>query len=358
MKGLKRRMIAGQAIPKFDFFIQWHLTKRCNLRCRHCYQARPQRDSEELRPAQVRGELDGAAAMVRSWRKEYGVAIDPSVHFTGGEPLLYRGLWKIAAYARKLGFAIALLTNGTLVTRHSARKARDLGLFDIQVSLEGPRAIHDGIRGSGSFDLARRGIALLAGAGCRVSVNATLSRLNYRSIPETIEAARDAGANAIYFSRLVPCGSGQSISGALLSAEELRCAYLEIKSRGEAGGGFAVGCGDPLFQVLGGPDGSDGGLTLAGCSAGFSGVTIDSAGKVMPCRRIGIIAGDLRKDSLREIWASSPVLEKLRNRESYGGKCGRCSYWPVCRGCRAVAYHHSMSLRAGDLFADDPQCWF
>lgn len=363
VKGLKRRMIAGQAIPGFDFFIQWHLTERCNLRCRHCYQERGARTEPdqtgggELRPEEVRRELDGAAEMIAAWRREYGIEINASVHFTGGEPLLYDGLWETLAHARKLGFSTALLTNGTLVSPGDARTARELGVSDIQVSMEGTPALHDSIRGRGSYGRARRGIGLLADEGCRVSLNVTLSRLNFESIGETIEAAGGSGANSIYFSRLVPCGAGEGLSSALLSASELYSAFAEIKYfRDNSRNGFHVGCGDPLFQVMVSESAlPQENLTASGCSAGFSGITIDSTGKVMPCRRTGVIAGDLKEQSLREIWASSPVLEKLRARESYAGKCGRCRYWPLCRGCRAVALHYSG--RGGGLFADDPQCW-
>jgi radical SAM protein with 4Fe4S-binding SPASM domain len=86
-------------------------------------------------------------------------------------------------------------------------------------------------------------------------------------------------------------------------------------------------------------------------------VTITSDGSVMPCRRIGLVAGNLKKKSLRAIWASSRLLWRLRKRESYPGKCGQCSRWPSCRGCRAVAYAYSSTQGHPDLFADDPQCW-
>jgi len=78
---------------------------------------------------------------------------------------------------------------------------------------------------------------------------------------------------------------------------------------------------------------------------------------VMPCRRIGISVGNLKRKSLRDIWATSRTLWRLRDRDSYKGECGRCSFWPSCRGCRAVAYAWSRARGHADLFADDPQCW-
>jgi radical SAM protein with 4Fe4S-binding SPASM domain len=196
----------------------------------------------------------------------------------------------------------------------------------------------------------------LVAEGNRVSANVTLSRLNVGKIEETVEVARAMGFYGIGFSRMVPCGRGRTLSDSLLTPFELKSAYQKILSLNSPS--FEVISGDPLAGMLSGtkpPLGCN--LTLSGCSAGFSGVTIVSDGSVMPCRRIGLVAGNLRKSSLRAIWASSRLLWKLRRRESYVGKCGRCSLWPSCRGCRAVAYAYSSTRGAPDLFADDPQCW-
>ena len=89
-------------------------------------------------------------------------------------------------------------------------------------------------------------------------------------------------------------------------------------------------------------------LNLSGCSAGFSGLTITSDGSVMPCRRIGLVAGNLKSDLLRAIWANSDLLWQLRTRKSYHGKCGSCRFWTSCRGCRAVAYAYSLAYGRED----------
>src|SRR4030065_1599223 len=97
VKELKEHMIAGPAIKDFNFFIQWHLTERCNLRCRHCYQGRKR--IPEMTPDEVKQEIDGADEMFQAWEKEYGILVSPSVHFTGGEPFLYKGLWDVLSHA-------------------------------------------------------------------------------------------------------------------------------------------------------------------------------------------------------------------------------------------------------------------
>ena len=305
---------------------------------------------------EVKDEIDGATEMFEAWEKEHGIRVSPSIHFTGGEPFLYDGLWSVVSHSRNRGFKVALMSNGTLLTREDAQKASLLGVSDIQVSLEGPPDLHDSIRGPGSFKAAARGVERLTEAGNQVSANVTLSRLNAGKIEETVEAARQLGFYGIGFSRMVPCGRGESLLDHMLTPQELKTVYLKVNSLN--GPGFEAVSGDPLAGTLlesVPPAGCN--LTLSGCSAGFSGVTITSDGAVMPCRRIGLVAGSLKKKDLRSIWASSRLLWKLRRRDHYKGKCGRCSFWPSCRGCRAVAYAYSVTQGRPDLFADDPQCW-
>lgn len=350
---MKKQIVAGPATRTFDFFIQWHLTERCNLRCRHCYQNR--KKPAEMSNSEVKQEIDGVREMFTDWEKEYNIILSPSINFTGGEPFLYEGLWDVIAHARRRGFDVAVLTNGTLVKATDAAMAAALGVADIQVSLEGPPDIHDSIRGAGSFDAAAKGVRLLTGAGIEVNANMTLSRLNIASIEETTQTARSIGFSGIGFSRLVPCGSGENLLADMLTPVELKNAYQRALAL--SSDSFNVTSGDPLFGVISGvkpvPSSS---LTLSGCSAGFSGITITSDGSVMPCRRIGVKIGNLRKTPLRQIWSSSRLLWRLRQRGNYQGQCGKCSLWPSCRGCRAVAYAYSKSQGAPDIFADDPQC--
>ena len=354
MKELKKHVVAGSATKTFEFFIQWHLTERCNLQCHHCYQEG--RRVQEMTVGEVKQEIDRATEMFQAWESEHSVSVSLSIHFTGGEPFLYEGLWDLVSHARERGFGTALMTNGCLISSDDAKKASDLGISDIQVSLEGLPDLHDSIRGRGSFVAATKGVENLLEAGNRVSANVTLSRLNADQIEETTGLASTMGFHGIGFSRMVPCGRGKALRDRLLTPQELKRAYQRILTLNTPS--FKVVSGDPLAgTLLESKIPSDCNLTLSGCSAGFSGITITSDGSVMPCRRMGLAVGNLKRKSLREIWASSRLLWKLRRRESYQGKCGQCRFWPSCRGCRAVAYANSVNEGKPNLFADDPQCW-
>ena len=94
-----------------------------------------------------------------------------------------------------------------------------------------------------------------------------------------------------------------------------------------------------------------------GCSAGVAGLTILADGVVVPCRRLHLPLGKAGQDSLREMWAASPVLEALRDKSRYAGKCGKCARWADCRGCRAIAYEFAKSQGTEDFLAPDPQCF-
>jgi len=172
-------------------------------------------------------------------------------------------------------------------------------------------------------------------------------------IEETIEIARSAGFSAFGLSRFVPCGAGETLAESMLSPKELKTAYEKTLALSTPA--FEIVSGDPLAGVLSGYEPSpESPLALAGCCAGFTGITVTSDGSVMPCRRIGIKIGNLRKKSLRRIWAESRTLQQLRSRNSYKGDCGKCALWASCRGCRAVAYACSRLSGAPDLFSDDP----
>jgi radical SAM protein with 4Fe4S-binding SPASM domain len=63
------------------------------------------------------------------------------------------------------------------------------------------------------------------------------------------------------------------------------------------------------------------------------------------------LRGNVRVDSLTEIYRHSPVLTSLRDTSKLHGKCGKCEFKKICGGSRARAYALS-----GDMFAEDPCC--
>jgi radical SAM protein with 4Fe4S-binding SPASM domain len=124
--------------------------------------------------------------------------------------------------------------------------------------------------------------------------------------------------------------------------------------------GLEIATGDPMAAQMHSPapaDDETGAFPAGGCAAGVSGLTILADGTLTPCRRLPIPLGKVGEDSLREIWATSKVLERLRNTDLYQGKCGKCPRWSACRGCRAIAYATAQAQGKPDFLAPDPQCF-
>ncbi len=342
----------------FDFFFQWHLTERCNLKCRHCYQKG--NAPSELGLAEVRTVLAEVTDLLRIWEESYDIAFSSSFNVTGGEPLLREDLFLILEEMALRGFDSYLLTNGLLIDAEAAGRLSAAGVKGVQVSIEGPEDVHESIRGKGSFSGALRGVRHLLEKGLIVTLNVTLSAVNAGAFKDVVALASSEGVQRLGFSRLVPYGRGKDLLGMMLDKERVREIYEEVFSLKVEGLEFVTG--DPVASRL--PlfekqdeEGDGGDMPLGGCSAGISGLTFLPDGTILPCRRLPIPIGNLIEDSLREVWATSQVLEGLRDRKRYSGRCRTCSRWSVCRGCRAIAYAYTGATGDPDFLAEDPQCF-
>jgi MoaA/NifB/PqqE/SkfB family radical SAM enzyme len=305
---------------------------------------------------EVREVVSEVAEMLTEWEGQYGITFSPSFNITGGEPFLRHDIFEVLEELRRRGFDVYLLSNGILIDKERARMLSDLRVKGVQVSIEGPEEIHEMIRGKGSFLSAMRGVQHLLDAGVTVTFNVTLSDLNADYFMEMVELSSSTGVQRLGFSRLVPSGRGASLLQNMLKKEKVKELYeavIPLKIDG-----LEIVTGDPIVSQMSSANKKDrGSIPLGGCAAGVSGLTILQDGTITPCRRLHIPIGNVRKDSLREVWATSEVLLKIRERKYYKGRCGRCLRWASCRGCRAIAYAYSCSRGEESFLSEDPQCF-
>ena len=150
------------------------VTTRCNSACSHCF-VRARNSRRSSLPAHVvKGILrEGYATGYRH------------LHLTGGEPLLWDGLTDTLESAFGLGYQTVFLnTNGTVLRKSDALRFAGYGGLALSVSLQGPRRLHDRIRGKGSYGRAIRGIDHSLSAGVRVHVFTTISRSLLPALPQ------------------------------------------------------------------------------------------------------------------------------------------------------------------------------
>jgi len=344
---------------KADFGFQWHITDRCNLRCSHCYQE-DYSGSNELGLDGLKEIADEIIITLTKWGKKGDIAI------TGGEPLLKEEVFPLINYLESSDeiASLDILSNGTLINESIVGQIRDLKKIRcVQVSLDGAfTKSNDSIRGEGSFEKAVEGIRLLRKSGISVNIMFTLQRRNIKDIPSIIDLAVAEGISSLTIERFVPTGSGAKINNALLSPEEIKKAFGYISERAEQeinrNGLTSISRSRPLWVMCNrntnflGADMYNKDTAGGICSIGFDGLCILPDATILGCRRLPIPIGNLRRDSLLNIWHTSALLYEIADKRNLKGKCNSCEHLLQCSGCRAMAY-----ACTGDYLAEDPQCW-
>ncbi|MHC1610017.1 MAG: radical SAM protein [Candidatus Methanospirareceae archaeon] len=318
----------------------WAVTKRCNLRCKHCSIAEMS-SSEELSTEEGYGIIEDAAKL---GPVKFG--------FTGGEPLLRADIYDLIEYASSFDMQVVMATNGTLITNEVAKRLKKAGLERAAISIDGIGSLHDEFRGvNGAFERTLRGMKACEEEGLAVQLFTTVTRTNYSEIPKIIELADDLKLWRIYLIYLIAVGRGKEISEVCLSTDEnMRFfEYLAEKQR-EVKVWLKPICNPQYWAYL-----KDKGLVdhedrFTGCTAGITRFHIFPDGDVTPCAYLPVKAGNVRESSFLEILRNSEIFKALRAR-ALKGKCGTCKYKNICGGCRSRAYATS-----GDYLAEDPVC--
>src|SRR5919106_6739741 len=175
------------------YSVSWNLTQRCNLHCAHCYMSAfaGADTSQELSTAECRHVIDDIAA------------VNPNVFLilTGGEPLLRKDIFDLAAYSADKGFTVVLGTNGVLLRETQARQMRRSGIQGASISLDSsdPQQ-HDAFRQlPGAWRGAMRATEALRGEGLDFSVHTSVMAWNLREIPAMIDLAVELGAKVLNF---------------------------------------------------------------------------------------------------------------------------------------------------------------
>jgi len=341
------------------FYFQWHITEKCNLRCSHCYQEN-YTDSLDLTLAESKEIADHIFETMSKWKKKADFSI------TGGEPFVKKDLFPLLEYLDTSEDVcnVDILSNGTMITENVTEKLRKFKkLHRIQISLDGgTQETHDRIRGSGAFKKAINGIRTLQQYGIDVKVMFTLHRGNRKDVPNLLDLAIKENISGLTIERLVPMGSSKDAQELLLSSDELKEVFQYVSDRADLeynkGLPIRILKYRPLWININPDRAKSEVITIphkelgAICSVGLDGLCIMPDATVLPCRRLPISIGNLKKDSIEKIWFQSDLLWQIRDKNNLKGKCHSCEYIPRCGGCRAMAY-----ACTGDYLAEDPQCW-
>jgi len=341
-----------------------NITKRCNLKCVHCYAHAVDRSPVgELSTPELYGVLDDLAA--------FG---SPVVLFSGGEPLMHPDIVSLAEYAVAKGMRAVISSNGTLITRELAGRLADVGLSYIGISLDGDREIHDSFRGvPGAFDRTMKGIENAQSVGIKTGIRFTITRRNYRDIPAVFSMIYERNIPRICLYHLVYTGRGEELLEEALPHETTREVVdtiidttARMHNEGRPLEVLTVDnhCDGPyLYMRLlnENPERAKQVMELlefnGGNSTGLGVAAISWDGNVHPDQfwRQHIL-GNVREKPFSKIWTDTDneFLMKLKTKKNHiTGRCASCRFLDVCGGnfrARAEAV-------TGDIWAPDPACY-
>jgi len=314
--------------------VTWEITAACNIACVHCLSSSGRRRPRELTSQQALALVDELAEMQVF-----------QIHFGGGEPFIYPGIWQVLERCSNHGLVMCISTNGTLITRERARRLKQFEPLYFQVSLDGGTPeTNDNIHGKGVFKRALRGLELLAAENHSLTVNSVLTKYSFYELDRLYEIAAGFGAK-LRVTRLRPSGRGKDVWGALHPVREQ---YREVADwLGMHRDGLTA---DSFFHL------NAFGNKLPGldvCGAATATCCICPEGEVYPCaffQAAEFEAGNLHEQSFKEIWRNSATFAYYRSMGA--GACSGCGQYNVCHGgCPATKWFVRQSLQA-----KDPEC--
>ena len=344
---------------KNDFtlkWLAWEITLKCNLKCVHC------------RSSYFMASNHGAFSLDEAYKflDDLSTFASPSIVLTGGEPLLRDDVFDIAKYGTSKNFRMCMATNGVLVNDEISMKIKDSGIKIVSLSLDGSNSkIHDDFRGvSGAFNGIINAASLFNKYGIPFIINSSFTKRNQGDIKNVYKLAKSLGATAWYMFLIVPTGRGEELMKELVAKED----YEEILNwhyemeQSENDMLVRPTCAPQYYRIWHDRSKNEGKSTERrslkfstgggkGCVAGQSICFINSSGDVYPCSYFPVSAGNVFKESFKDIWYTSDLFNDIRNFKGYEGKCGVCRYLSVCGGCRARAYAVN-----GSFLAEEPYC--
>lgn len=328
--------LSGDRASAGPFAAAIDVTRRCNLQCFGCPSHAP-----DARWHPNRQDNDF------SWNDYQRVCEElrrmgtrKLILIGEGEPTLHPKLLDMIFRAKRCGFYVTLLTNGTTLDERLAPALATSGLDELRVSLwasdedefvhnysgTNPDFFRRVLDGSRAVARARRAAGR---ATPRIVLHRPIDREHFRNLERMVDVAREAECDELSFSPLKPMGAA-AIERALTPLEvgELRTILGRVGSLARSAG---LACNDAAalerYRI-----GSDV-WTSFPCYLAWLDVRIRSNGDVQVCAPCRQSMGNVRESSLAEIWNDEPYRtfrRQARTRAGLGAMAQTCNCGYCC----------------------------
>jgi MoaA/NifB/PqqE/SkfB family radical SAM enzyme len=269
-------------------YVAWQVTNECNLACLHCI--------EESGPGKAFPDELTKEQIFEVLRQIVDQDV-PYLSFSGGEPMVQPHFFDMVEYVCSRGAQLKIETNGHYLSAENCSRLKELGVKAVQVSLDGAsRETFNRMRVRGDFDRAVEGIRRLGAAGVPIEINYSPTSFNAHEIGIAVDLAYELGAHSFYTGRTMYTGNAVKTWQKLAPSEaqyETLFATLHEKTdeyRGRMRVHFhEMGLLDELRYRLKHP------AAL---------LIVLPNGLVKLINALPFVCGDLRRDSLDQIWAN------------------------------------------------------
>jgi radical SAM protein with 4Fe4S-binding SPASM domain len=294
------------------------VTYRCNERCEHCYL--DHHDKGEMTTAEIKGVLDQLA--------DAGVFF---LTFSGGEVFMRRDFLELVEYARQLQFNVKVKTNGVMIHESEARRLRELGVEQLQISVYSHRPeVHDAItKLPGSLKRTLAAVRFLKSQGLKVVVANVFMKANRPDQAATQAMIKEMGVEYTLDPTVTPMMDGDtSVLALRVDREHLREVFTDpalVDNVDEY-------CAPPVPV-------DDDVLEGYSCSAGHSSCYISPYGDVFPCVQFPLPTGNVRRQKFLDIWRGSAQMQEVRSIQvKHLPVCSTCTHAGSCTRCPGLAY--------------------
>jgi MoaA/NifB/PqqE/SkfB family radical SAM enzyme len=301
-------------ILKVPFNVHFDLTYRCHQRCVHCY------IPEGWRRGQ--GPAEGDIGQIKSILDQLAAAGTFFLHFSGGEVFLRPDLMDLVYYARRLNFAVSLMTSGGIgPVDEQIDVLAEVGIDSLQMSCYSlDQVVHDRVTGvSGSWSRLMETMDKCRVRGIRVIFNAVIFSFTFDQIRAIERFSREEDIYLRMDGTLVPRWDGKLFpTGLAINPESNRELHNIL--------GTSMRNWQESLTVPFAPEVS---ADLKGCEAGQTICYITPQGNLWPCMDIPYNCGKVIGEAkFNKIWNDSFKLNAIRAMHGHIPESERlCDYW-------------------------------
>jgi MoaA/NifB/PqqE/SkfB family radical SAM enzyme len=270
------------------------VTYACQCDCAHCSAADYRAETAQTGTALSCDELKNAIAQV----VELGTTC---VILTGGEPLVFSGIYDLIASVDSSRSVCTMFTNGEYLVEETVARLKAAGLFGVYVSLDhADPARHDTNRGRpGLSERALRGLTLCREAGILtgISTYATREKIGNGELDDLMDLARQQQVLEVFLFDVIPTGRLSGQHECLLSDEEAT-QIVEFRRKYTSKPDYPRIVHQTMFASIAYP------CVAEGCPAAMVQMHLRANGDVSPCDFTPHSFGNIRTQSLGEIWVA------------------------------------------------------